>query len=57
MKFLVNPPLLPGEVEIDVSDCFDPDELATARGDAANDAARLRIEAMIADRKRKLGLT
>jgi hypothetical protein len=54
----IDPPLLPGEVEIDVSGLGDHpepgdserdvDPLATSRGDARGVASRLRVERMIA---------
>ncbi len=51
----MDPPLLDGEVEIDLSDCYDttrhPDDpLTTLRGEIAVEE-RLRIERLIAARK------
>lgn len=51
---LVNPPLLAGEVEIDLSDCYEPDPLATVRGDARSISTHLRIERLIAARRREI---
>ncbi len=50
---LTDPPLLEGEVEIDLSDCYEreSDPFATVRGGADGADAFLRIERLIAERK------
>lgn len=50
---LVDPPLLDGEVEIDLTDCYVIDPLATIRSEIAVEE-RLRIERLIRERRQDI---